>query len=168
MDPAVQQAIQALVLAARGGNAPGISAFLSTGAYSQLNPNEKALVDRVIGHTKYANQPGAFYQAWRAQEQAQGGQGVGPGQNGQATGGTTPQAGPPTGPGTIGYRGAVQGPSSAGVIGPSVFDNNQPGGAPGPAPTGPIAGPGAGPLPMSTPALCRRMWAQQAVAPCPA
>jgi hypothetical protein len=95
--------------------------------------------------------PGAFYQAWRAQEQAQGGQGVGPGQNGQATGGTTPQAGPPTGPGTIGYRGAVQGPSSAGVIGPSVFDNNQPGGAPGPAPTGPIAGPGAGPLPMSTP-----------------
>jgi hypothetical protein len=38
---------------------------------------------------------------------------------------------PTTGPGTIGYRGAVAGPSGIGADNPSPFDNNQPGGAPG-------------------------------------
>lgn len=37
----------------------------------------------------------------------------------------------PTGPGTVGYRGAVAGPSGIGADNPSPFDNNQPGGAPG-------------------------------------
>jgi hypothetical protein len=74
MDPEIQSAITALVVAARGGHAPGISAFLTDGSYSALNPNEKVLVDRVIGRTRFAGKPGAFYLAWRQQSQANGAQ----------------------------------------------------------------------------------------------
>lgn len=72
---------------------------------------------------------------------------------------TSPPAGaPPTGYGTMGYRGLVTGPSAAGTVGPSVFDNNQPGGAPGPAGSpgplnvpGPAAATGGPQAPGSTP-----------------
>lgn len=60
-----------------------------------------------------------------------------PGQRPPNTASPAGPATPQTGYGTLGYRGAIAGPSGIGAGMPSVFDNNQPGGAPG---AGPVAG----------------------------
>lgn len=140
MDPRMQNILLALQVAARGNNAPGIAAFLSSGAYSEMNPNEVALLTRLLRGTPWEGKPGQFYVDWRAAAQQQGNPQAQQQQDQRQGQPVSQQQGPqampdvPTGPGTIGYRGNVTGPSAIGATIPSVFDNNRPGGAQGAGP----------------------------------